>query len=75
MLKRKHFDVAASLVERLLDRQRRLNVPNPQITRETGIGHGAFSRWRLRDSQPTLKTFVAVADALGMEVVLRERQP
>ena len=75
MLKREHFDAAAMMAGRLIALKQARGISDAALGRAIGSCHGTVAKWRTQERLPTLKTFLAVADALGMEVVLRERQP
>jgi hypothetical protein len=61
---------AHPLVKELFKEMNRQKVTLRDTGEESGIAWNTISEWRYR-SNPTLVAFVAVANALGLEVVVR----
>ena len=74
MLRRQYFDASLRLVADLIRRQQALAMADMEISRKTGLAR-PMSKWKDGTRAAELKSIIAVADALGMEIVLRERQP
>lgn len=68
-----HFHGAAALIEKLKARQALLKVHDKDVTMLTGLSHTTLSSCRNGKSQLTLRTAMAWAAALGLDVVLSER--
>ena len=50
-------------------------IPIPEIERRAGLTSSHLYRWRAGKTKPTIKAFVAVLGALGLEVkMVRKRR-
>lgn len=74
MMPLKHYDAAAAMVDRLLARKRALGLSDAELGRRVGSCHSTTGKWRTQERQPLLRSIMAIAEALDMEIVLRERQ-
>lgn len=64
---------AHPLVCQLFDAMRENRVKLKDFARRVGVNRSTFDQWRTCSS-PTLAVFVAAANALGYEVVLKPRK-
>lgn len=75
MIHRKHFDDAAAMTDVLLAEQRRQGLSDDAIAILTGLNRSTTGKWRYQRRLPTLKGLLAMASALGLEVIVRRKRP
>lgn len=73
MLKRKHIETAAAIADQLFAKAKSRGLSDKELAYMADSTHSSIGNWRRKDNLPTLKSAIAVADALGMEIVLRDR--
>lgn len=73
MIARRVMDAATEIVVELQEAQRAQGINDCKMGRLTGHCHSAFNKWRTTKHQPMLRSMIAWANALGFDLVLRER--
>ena len=64
----------ADLVRELSERRRELMLDQPELARRIGVSPSAVSRWERRRASPSLDAACALAEELGLDLVLRGRR-
>lgn len=54
-------------MQELFKRQRRLNMTLTELERRSGVDRGSIRTWK-RGAQPRLGNFIAVCNAVGLDV-------
>jgi len=73
-LSEQRLTVAAQVGELLRRRRKALGLPQRELASRLGISQGLFSTLELDPSRLTLQRFIALANLLDLELVLRNRQ-
>ncbi len=61
------------MIRGLIERRNQLHISQTQLARMVGTKQPAISRLEKGDNNTTLRTFFKVADALGLDISLKER--
>ncbi len=62
------------IIEKLKEKQNRIGISNYRLAKLSGINPSTMSRvWRGQVHGMTIKTLYDLCEALGMEVVLRDK--
>ena len=74
MIHRAHFDAAIAVLGQLEARKRELGLSDMAMFRKSGVARSTFGKWRHGERRAHFVSVIAAADALGLDIVLQERQ-
>lgn len=68
------IDVAAYLVETIVERRRQLRLTQAELGARVNMSQSQIARVENSSTVPRLDTIIAIADALGLEITLAEKE-
>lgn len=68
------IDLAAYLIEQIIERRKQLNMTQSELGEKVKMSQSQIARVENHATVPRLNTLIALANALGLEVTLSEKE-